>query len=168
MNDLRICKDEAEVVRLMFEKAMREGLGPLRIANYLNDCGYTTRKGKRWNQSTIGRILSNRIYLGILQKGDAESQQLPELQIVDDDMFSSVQEIRANRGKGVSENMKTIPMQTRGKSLLSGFLYCAHCGARVNGTTSRKQYRRKGRYPLSAGPQNLSLQCQCGWRSSGM
>ena len=68
MNDLRICKDEAEVVRLMFEKAMREGLGPLRIANYLNDCGYTTRKGKRWNQSTIGRILSNRIYLGILQK----------------------------------------------------------------------------------------------------
>ena len=143
MNDLRICKDEAEVVRLMFEKAMREGLGPLRIANYLNDCGYTTRKGKRWNQSTIGRILSNRIYLGILQKGDAESQQLPELQIVDDDTFSSVQEIRANRRKGVSENMRTIPMQTRGKSLLSGFLYCAHCGARVNGTTSRKQYRRK-------------------------
>ena len=130
MNDLRICKDEAEVVRLMFEKAMREGLGPLRIANYLNDCGYTTRKGKRWNQSTIGRILSNRIYLGILQKGDAESQQLPELQIVDDDTFSSVQEIRANRRKGVSENMKTIPMQTRGKSLLSGFLYCAHCRAR--------------------------------------
>ena len=39
--------------------------------------------------------------------------------------------------------MRTIPMQTRGKSLLSGFLYCAHCGARVNGTTSRKQYRRK-------------------------
>ena len=143
MNDLRICKDEAEVVRLMFEKAMREGLGPLRIANYLNDCGYTTRKGKRWNQSTIGRILSHRIYLGILQKGDAESQQLPELQIVDDDTFSSVQEIRANRRKGVSENMRTIPMQTRGKSLLSGFLYCAHCGARVNGTTSRKQYRRK-------------------------
>ena len=39
--------------------------------------------------------------------------------------------------------MKIIPMQTRGKSLLSGFLYCAHCGARTNGTTSRKQYRRK-------------------------
>ena len=143
MNDLRICENEAEVVRLMLEKAKREGLGPLRIANYLNDSGYTTRKGKRWNQSTIGRILSNRIYLGILQKGDAESQQLLELQIVNDDTFSRVQEIRANRGKGVSENMETIPMQTRGKSLLSGFLYCAHCGARVNGTISRKQYHRK-------------------------
>lgn len=143
MNDLRICENEAEVVRLMFEKAKREGLGPLRIANYLNDSGYTTRKGKRWNQSTIGRILSNRIYLGILQKGDAESQQLLELQIVNDDTFSRVQEIQANRGKGVSENMETIPMQTRGKSLLSGFLYCAHCGARVNGTISRKQYHRK-------------------------
>lgn len=39
--------------------------------------------------------------------------------------------------------MPTIPMQTRGQFLLSGFLYCAYCGARVNGSTSRKQYRRK-------------------------
>jgi len=143
LNDLRVCEGEAEIVRLMFDKAKREGLGPLRIANYLNEQGYTTRKGKRWNQSTVGRILSNRLYLGILQKGNTESPRLPELQIVDDDTFSRVQEIRANRGKGVSENMATIPMQTRGKSLLSGFLYCAHCGARVNSTTSRKQYRRK-------------------------
>ena len=44
MNDLRICEDEAEVIRLMFEKAKREGLGPLRIANYLNEHGYTQRK----------------------------------------------------------------------------------------------------------------------------
>lgn len=143
MNDLRVCENEAKVVRLMFERAQREGLGPLRIANYLNEHSYMTRKGKRWNQSTISRILSNRLYLGILQKGGAESPRLPELQIVDDETFFCVQEIRTNRGKGASENMKTIPMQTRGKSLLSGFLYCAHCGARTNGTTSRKQYRRK-------------------------
>lgn len=143
MNGLRICEDEAEVVRLMFEKAKREGLGPLRIANYLNEHGYRTRRGKRWNQSTVARILSSRLYMGFLQKGGAESPRLPELQIVDDDTFSRVQEIRTNRGKGVSENMTTIPLQTRGQFLLSGFLYCAHCGARVNGSTSRKQYRRK-------------------------
>lgn len=143
MNDLCIQLREAEVVRLIFEKAEREGLGPLRIAKYLNKHGYTTRKGKPWNQSSISRILSNRLYLGFLKKGSAESPRLSELQIVNDDTFMRVQEIRKSRGNGGSNDMTTIPKQTGGKSLLSGFLYCAHCGARANGCTSRKQYLRK-------------------------
>lgn len=141
MNDLCVCENEASVVRLIFEKAKREGLGPLRIANYLNEQGYMTRKGKRWNQSSVGRILTSQLYLGFLKKGDITSPHLPELQIIDNNTFMFVQEIRKNRGKGGAA--MTMPMQTRGKSLLSGFLYCAHCGARVNGTASRKQYYRK-------------------------
>ncbi len=38
-----------------------------------------------------------------------------------------------------------MSLQTRGKALLSGFLYCAHCGARINSTIHRKEYRRKDR-----------------------
>lgn len=47
MNELRVCESQAEVVRLIFEKAKREGLGSLRIANYLNEQGYLTGRGKR-------------------------------------------------------------------------------------------------------------------------
>lgn len=143
MNDLRVCESQAEVVRLIFEKAKREGLGSMRIANYLNEQGYLTGRGKRWNQSSIKRILTNHLYLGVLQKGGVESPPLPALQIIDHDTFFRVQEIMNSRRKGATENMQTIPKQTRGQFLLSGFLYCGHCGARANGTTSRKQYLRK-------------------------
>lgn len=143
MNDLQICETEAQVVRLMFDKATKEGMGPLRIANHLNEQGLTTRKGKRWNQASIGRILTNRLYLGYLQKGGAESPHQPELQIVDEEQFQRAQEIRKARTAPRDTDTPTIPLQTGGQYLLSGFLHCAHCGARTNGTTSRKEYRRK-------------------------
>lgn len=98
---MRVCEQEAGVVQLMFDKAEREGLGPMRIANFLNMQGYTTRKGKQWNRASVARILSNRLYLGFLHKGDAESPHLPELQIIDEDTFMRVQEIRLNRKKEI-------------------------------------------------------------------
>ena len=39
--------------------------------------------------------------------------------------------------------MEKITTPTRAKALLSGFLYCGHCGARINSTIHRKEYRRK-------------------------
>lgn len=143
MNDLRICESEAEVVRLMFGKAAREGFAPMRIANYLNGQGIQPRKKKRWNPASIGHILSSRLYLGFLQKGDAQSPYLPQLQIVEEEQFFRVQEIRASRKKEEPGNMVKLTTPTRAKALLSGFLYCAHCGARMNSTIHRKEYQRK-------------------------
>lgn len=143
-------------MRLIFEKAKREGLGPLRIANYLNEQGYMTRKGKRWNQSSVGRILTSQLYLGFLKKGDAISPHLPELQIVDDNTFMFVQEIRKNRGKGGAT--MTMPMQTRGEVAFKRFpllcsLRCA--GQRYH---QQKTVLQERWFSLSTGPQNLSLQ----------
>ena len=39
--------------------------------------------------------------------------------------------------------MSTISAPRHGKALLSGLTYCGHCGARMNSTIHRKQYRRK-------------------------
>lgn len=143
MNDLRICEPEAEVLRIMYDKAKREGLGSARIANFLNAQGFTTRKGKRWNQASIQSMLRNQLYLGYLRKGGVRSPYMPELQIIDDETFWRVQEIREARMKARKENTISMPLHTRSKVLLSGFVYCAHCGARLNMTTHRKEYRRK-------------------------
>lgn len=89
MNDLRICEPEAEVLRIMYDKAKREGLGSARIASFLNAQGFTTRKGKRWNQASIQSMLRNQLYLGYLRKGGVRSPYMPELQIIDDETFSS-------------------------------------------------------------------------------
>lgn len=140
--DLQIDEKEAAVVQLIFEKVVKNGYGIHRMTNYLNENGYRTRKGKRWSPSTVARILQNPIYTGVLHKGGVESDQLPELQIIDQDIFQSSQEIRESRNSTVAQS-RTVPMQTRGVTLLSGFLYCGHCGARINGTSQSRQYTRK-------------------------
>lgn len=140
--ELQICEKEARVVGIIFDKAAREGLGSYRIAKYLNSQNITTRKGKRWNQGSISHILSNRLYLGYLQKGGTESPRLPHLQIVEDAIFSQVQELKESRNRK-ENNMSTISAPKHGKALLSGLTYCGHCGARMNSTIHRKEYRRK-------------------------
>ena len=117
--ELQICEKEARVVGIIFDKAAREGLGSYRIAKYLNSQNITTRKGKRWNQGSISHILSNRLYLGYLQKGGTESPRLPHLQIVEDAIFSQVQELKESRNRK-ENNMSTISAPKHGKALLSG------------------------------------------------
>ncbi len=64
------------------------------------------------------------------------------LQIIDAETFSASQEIRRTRNNAnVSE--KTVPRCTRGTMLLSGFLFCGYCGARMNGSLSQHTYVRK-------------------------
>ena len=140
--DLRICEEEAREVRIIFDKAAREGLGCQRIAKYLNSQGILTRRGKRWNPASITHKLSNRLYLGYLEKGGTQSPRLPHLQIVEDAIFAQVQELKKIR-KRKETDMSTISAPRHGKALLSGLTYCGHCGARMNSTIHRKQYRRK-------------------------
>ena len=143
MNDLRICESEAEVVRLIFEKTKREGLGPHRIANFLNEQGLTTRKGKRWNQASVQNVLRNRLYLGYIQKGGVVSPHRPELQIIDEETFEEVQHIRESRLEANRTQNTEVTFHRKGRSLLNGFAFCGHCGARLSGASNRREYRRK-------------------------
>lgn len=143
MNDLQVCESEAEIVRLIFEKTRREGIGTQRVANFLNEQGYTTRKGKRWNQASIQNILRNRLYIGYICKGGVVSPHRPELQIVDDETFEEVQRIRENRTAAYKAQDAEVTFHRKGRSLLNGFAFCGHCGARLSGASNRREYRRK-------------------------
>ncbi|WP_391117749.1 recombinase family protein [Psychrobacillus sp. L3] len=57
--------EDAKIVQLIFHLACwghSHGI----IADYLNECNVTTKKVKYWNGSTIGYILSNKVYSGNL------------------------------------------------------------------------------------------------------
>lgn len=66
---LVVDEEEAEVVRMMFDLCVSSGYGKFRLAHFLNDHGIRNRKGENWHDATIGSILHNPLYKGILRSG---------------------------------------------------------------------------------------------------
>lgn len=164
---LIINEKEAEVVKRVFRLYL-EGNGLTRIAQILTkdgipvpgesrDIGKTRRTAlySSWKQTTIRRILDNRVYLGELvqfkrRKINCKSKRrinVPEEEryickgtheaIIDEEDFNTIQNIlKKNKSfKG-----------TRHDYLFKGLLYCAECGARLNITYSNYALKRYGEY----------------------
>lgn len=134
---LKVNESEAAMVRLVFNKYTNEGYGDQRLATYLNNQGYRTRTGENWHHASIGGMLRNLTYTGVLRSGESRSEVIPELQIISPEQYQWAKEIRAARANKAAET-RTIPLNTRGESLLAGNVFCAHCGARLTITTSGK------------------------------
>lgn len=164
---LIINEKEAEVVKRVFRLYL-EGNGLTRIAQILTkdgipvpgesrDIGKTRRTAlySSWKQTTIRRILDNRVYLGELvqfkrRKINYKSKRrinVPEEEryickgtheaIIDEEDFNTIQNIlKKNKSfKG-----------TRHDYLFKGLLYCAECGAKLNITYSNYALKKYGEY----------------------
>ena len=164
---LVINEKEAEIVKRVFRLYL-EGNGLTRIAQILTKDGVPvpgesrnigkTRKTalySSWKQTTIRRILDNRVYLGELvqfkrRKINYKSKRrinVPEEEryickgtheaIIDEEDFNTIQNIlKKNKSfKG-----------TRHDYLFKGLLYCAECGARLNITYSNYALKKYGEY----------------------
>lgn len=164
---LIINEKEAEVVKRVFRLYL-EGNGLTRIAQILTkdgipvpgesrDIGKTRRTAlySSWKQTTIRRILDNRVYLGELvqfkrRKINYKSKRritVPEEEryicrgthetIIDEESFNAVQNIlKKNKSfKGTKHNY-----------LFKGLLFCNECGARLNVTYSNYALKRYGEY----------------------
>lgn len=142
IHDLAIEPMEAEMVREIFRMTIRDGYGSHRMAEYLNKQGLRTHKGTKFQSNTIIRILKNRMYCGYLTAGDITSPQLMELKIVEKEDFDRAQEIVKQRAAKNREKSQ-IAMSTKGKGMLSGNIYCAHCGGRLTTIRYRDKYIRK-------------------------
>ena len=139
--DLQIDEDEAEVIRLIFHKYVDEGYGAQRLSHYLHEQGIKSRDGKGFPNTTVNRIIKNIAYTGIIKNGEAQSGYIDELRIIDVSTFSKAQEIMRQR----TLPHGNVPLNCKGKSLLVGNIFCAHCGNRLTLTTSgRRVYRADG------------------------
>ena len=136
--DLEINEDEAKVVRLIFKKYVDEGYGAQRICRFLHDKGITRRDGKGFPNTSLNRMLKNIIYTGVISNGEAKSPYQEELRIIDDDTYLKAQEFMKMRLQPHSE----IPLNVKGRSLLVGNIFCAHCGNRLTLTTSGGRLKR--------------------------
>lgn len=164
---LIINEKEAEIVKRVFRLYL-EGNGLTRIAQILTkdgvlvpgesrDIGKTRRTAlySSWKQTTIRRILDNRVYLGELvqfkrRKINYKSKRritVPEEEryicrgtheaIIDEESFNAVQNIlKKNKSfKG-----------TKHDYLFKGLLFCSECGARLNVTYSNYALKKYGEY----------------------
>ena len=164
---LIINEKEAEVVKRVFRLYL-EGNGLTRIAQILTkdgipvpgesrNIGKTRRTAlySSWKQTTIRRILDNRVYLGELvqfkrRKINYKSKRritVPEEEryickgtheaIIDEESFNAVQNIlKKNKSfKG-----------TKHDYLFKGLLFCSECGARLNVTYSNYALKKYGEY----------------------
>ena len=100
---------------------------------------YLNRKGTNFANTTIIKMLKNIMYVGILRSGETRSEIFPELQIVPLDLYERAQELMEARTMHHNE----VPFNSKGKALLSGMVYCAHCGSKLVLTTSSGR-RAKG------------------------
>ena len=141
VGDLVIDPDEAEIVKLIFQKYLCEGYGAQRLCRYLAEQGITNRKGRNIPTTSINRIIKNPIYTGVIRNGDSQSEMLPELQIIDAETYERAQQMMEKRVTHHGD----VPLNTKGRSLLVGNVYCGHCGGRLTLTTSgRKRVRKDG------------------------
>lgn len=141
VGDLVIDPDEAEIVKLIFQKYLYEGYGAQRLCRYLTEQGIKNKKGRNIPTTSINRIIKNPIYTGVIRNGDSQSDVLTDLQIIDEETFEKAQQMMEKRVTHHSD----VPLNTKGRSLLVGNIYCGHCGGRLTLTTSgRKRVRKDG------------------------
>ena len=137
---LVIDEDEARIVRMMFDLCVSAGYGRWRLANFLNDQGIKNRKGENWHDASVGGILHNPLYKGILRSGETHAGPFEEIQIIDPEYFDLAQKLMLERTIE-RKDRRTVALNTTGQSLLSGNVFCGHCGGRLvlttNGTTVR-------------------------------
>lgn len=130
---------EAAVVKEVFRLCIELGYGKGRIAQYLSEHGYLNRDGNHWSEASIGYMLHNSVYTGILSSGETKSAPFDKLRIIDDTTFVKAQLIMSMRCS-TAQN-RNIPLHTKGKSLLSGNIFCGHCGGRLVLTSNVRSYR---------------------------
>ena len=122
--------EEVMLVRYIFDKTVREGYGTFRLSEEMNNRGIKTHAGAKFQPNNINRILRNKIYIGIYERGGKSSPINDELKIIDEDVFFDAQKILSARRNDTARK-SNIAYTTRGSSLLSGNIFCGHCGTRM-------------------------------------
>ena len=161
--DIEVEPTEAAVVREIFDLADRFGYGGRRISSELIAKGIKNeRTGEHFHYSSIQNILRNIMYVGILRSGEARSEIIPELQIVSQEQYDRVAKGRSQRsadyerkcaarweaevtlvdGVEVTVNRppRISPRKNVGRALLSGNVYCGHCGGRIFASTACRSH----------------------------
>lgn len=133
--------EESEIVCMIDDMTIHKGYGSWRMADFLNKKGYRLHTGNKFTSTSVNRILRDTYYCGCLSDGSS-SEALEKLMIRTPETYAQIQYILSQRAEKNDEK-RQIAMSTKGKALLSGNVYCAHCGGRLTTIKYHDKYTRK-------------------------
>lgn len=158
--------EEAELVKLIYQKYVYEDMGLDAIANFLNDHGYKKKKTRRceldyFTRGTIKNILDNPVYVGKIAYGKNVTEKVKGTR----DQFRRVKSDEYLLAEGLHEAVidEELWMQTKAKRkktgvkwnkthslehehILSGIIKCPICGTGLSGTVRRRKNKKTGDY----------------------
>lgn len=152
IKDFVINPKEVEIVKLIYYLSLKMNYGQRRIALYLNEHKYKTRENNPWKSASIQLILSNPIYKGQFRIYSKMYEKYVYSPIQEHLVIIPVNEWEENRlkveertYKKKDENFKNVkPIKnTHGKLLLSGIIFCGHCGEKLTTFLETKRYKKK-------------------------
>lgn len=145
--DLVIDEIAGPIVQEVFDLVVHQGFGTLRAANFLN--AKYPDPNKVWTAQTVRTMVRNPIYTGRLHMNSTTSNPIERLRLVSDEdlefgTYAIAKRIPRNYfDQRESENNETKDGKTKtsvfGAYLLSGILYCAHCGKKLIGSYHTRQ-----------------------------
>ena len=145
---------EMKWVKKIFDLYTEELWGQARISKYLYENRVVTKKKKdgqpnyNWSQVTVKKILTNKIYLGLIINGKQSKKNIysnerienpeedwyvverPELRIISDEQFEKAQKIMKENGQNFACNRGADHNGVRrsDKHLFSNLIKCGSCG----------------------------------------
>ena len=157
--ELKIAEDEAEAIRVIYDKFIHTNMGANGIAKYLNQHGYEKKQRQNGTLSTFSAhfvklVLDNPVYCGKLAYGRRKTEKVNgarnEYHIVKQDeypVYDGVHDAiiseedwllaQDKRKKTGVKNKKVYSLEHQ--HLLSGIVCCPECGQPMYGSVNRKR-----------------------------
>ncbi len=165
LKKLVVNKEQAEIIKQIFDYAINYGYGAYKIAKVLNEEGVTPINDN-WKACTISQILQNPIYKGYIaynrrqrsicggnyEKTPMENwilsdEKIPELAIIPEATWDKVQELREGRKgkikKARDEGNGKYETTSTGTLALMGLIYCGCCGRRLTNASKYDYWTTK-------------------------
>lgn len=163
---LVVNEEEAEIVRIIYDKFVHTDMGADAICNYLNQRGYTKKKVRGYElnyfaRGLIMKILDNPVYTGKIAYGKNVTEKVKGTRdeyrrvktddylladglheaIVDEETWEAAREKRKRTGVRF---VKTHSLEH--EHILTGLIRCPLCGGGMSGTVQRRQNKKTGEY----------------------
>ena len=140
--NLNINEFEADIVRQIYKMYINDNLGAGKIAKILNERNIKTKRGYKWSQNAVCRLIANEIYTGLIVNGKQEIGDFltnerinkPEeewkiferrnLAIIDRETYEKAQRIMAEN----STKFKADGTRRNCKNIFSTLIKCTDCG----------------------------------------